>query len=218
MAMKKTTSGVALLSGPLASCLFYVCLIGFAAVRPEYSHATKAISELGAVGAPNALAFNILGFIAPGLLLVVFASALKFHLGAKWGSALLALSGLAFVAAGVFAVDMDARSSPQSTAHLAGAMLTGLFFAFALFPLGRSLSKFGLAAWGRITPWFLSFMFLNVGWQAVYQATGSVNPGWGQRIAFAGFFTWILITGLLLWKKTRSVSGNQPLIQSSDAR
>jgi hypothetical protein len=40
----------------LAAAFFWIALVAFAAVRADYSQFTKAVSELGAVGAPYALA------------------------------------------------------------------------------------------------------------------------------------------------------------------
>ncbi|UMR28441.1 DUF998 domain-containing protein [Massilia sp. MB5] len=81
--MKKTMApppaqgGAAWLAGLLAGVLFFASLIGFAALRSDgYAHGRKAVSELGALGAPSAPAFNLLGFIVPGLLLAWFAYAL----------------------------------------------------------------------------------------------------------------------------------------------
>jgi hypothetical membrane protein len=37
------------------------------ALRPDYSHLTKAISELGAVDAPRAWIWNLFGYVLSGL-------------------------------------------------------------------------------------------------------------------------------------------------------
>lgn len=192
------------LSGPFATILFASSLIGFAAVRTDgYTHGTKAVSELGAAGAPLASAFNILGFILPGLSIVLLAASL-YRVGtapAKAGPVLLAFSGIAMVVAGVFPVDMDQQSSLSSQLHLAGAMLSGLLWALSLFWIAPQLKKrerFGRLA--RLTPWFGLFLVANIGWQILWQATGAVMPGWGQRIGFGGYFLWAAILGLMLAK------------------
>ncbi len=46
------------LCGMSAPPLFVVAILFFAAVRPDYNHLTRAVSELGGRGAPNALAWN----------------------------------------------------------------------------------------------------------------------------------------------------------------
>ena len=55
--------------GVLAAGVFWIALVAFGAARADYNQLTKAVSELGAVGASHAFAWNILGFIVPGLLL-----------------------------------------------------------------------------------------------------------------------------------------------------
>jgi len=192
------------LSGPFATILFTSSLVGFAAVRTDgYTHGTKAVSELGAVGAPLASAFNIFGFILPGLLIVLLAVSL-YRVGtapAKAGPVLLALSGIALAAAGVFPVDMDQRFSLPSQLHLAGAMLCGFFWALSLFWIAPQLKKRErFARLARLTPWFALFLVGNIGWQILWQSTGAVMPGWGQRIGFGGYFLWTAILGLMLAK------------------
>ena len=187
------------LAGPLASVFFAASLIGFAALRQDdYSHATKAVSELGAAGAPMAMAFNGLGFILPGALVVVFALSL-WRLsdgGARGSLLLLALSGGSMIAAGVFPIDMADRSSMSSVLHLVGAMASGLFWAFSLYGLGKLMRhSFGARVLGHLTVWFWLFLIANVGWQIIWQTTGLVLPGWGQRIGFAGYFLWCFWAG-----------------------
>jgi hypothetical membrane protein len=204
--MSSRARGLTAWSGVLAAGLFTASLAGFAALRTDgYTHGTKAVSELGALGAPNALAFNILGFILPGVLVAVLAFGLHRMLSASGragsGPLLLALSGLLFACAGVFPVDMAARSSAVSVLHMAAAMGAGLLFSTAVFPLGATLRRQpGFTVLGRTTPWFVLFLAANIGWQGVWQATGWVLPGWGQRIAFAGFFLWAALAGWSLRK------------------
>lgn len=61
----------ALVCSVLAAASFWIALVTLGAVRNDYSQLTKAVSELGAVGAPHPLAWNVRGFIVPGLLLAV---------------------------------------------------------------------------------------------------------------------------------------------------
>ena len=192
------------LSGPLSAALFTLSLFCFAAARTDgYSHATKAVSELGAVGAPMATAFNILGFILPGALIALLATQLLRTTGAKLGPTLLAVSGCAMVVAGVFPADMTDLQSFTSLAHLGGAMLSGFAWAAALLFLGKPLREtFALKRWSRLTPWFSLFLFANIAWQVAFQVTGAVLPGWGQRIGFFGLFLWVGICGYLIWRKS----------------
>lgn len=196
------------LAGLGAMVLFFTSLIGFAAVRTDgYTHGTKAISELGAVGAPNAMAFNFLGFILPGAMTILFSVALL-KLGRrefkKAGPVLLMISGLGFMVAGLFPIDLSDRGSLTTILHAVGASFAGLFWGLGLFWIGSVLKRgFGLIRWGTATPWFVLFLVANFAWQGVWQATGSVLPGWGQRIAFGGFFGWLAITSWLVFRQLR---------------
>ena len=201
-ATKARLPRLAALSGPGAAIVFTASLVGFAAVRSDgYTHGTKAVSELGAVGAPNALAFNLGGFLLPGLLVVLLAISLHQRLAGRGrtGPALLALGGLAFAGAGLFPIDMDARTSPTSIGHLVAAQVSGFAWAAALFWLAPRLRNTpGLEGFGRASPWFALFLLANIGWQVAWQTLGAFPPGWGQRIAFAGYYLWCAGAGLLL--------------------
>jgi hypothetical membrane protein len=202
-------------AAPAAAVMFLGSLAMFASLRDDgYSHAHKAVSELGASGAQHALAFNALGFVAPGLLVVAFATGFVPLIRAGRsvvGPALLALSGASMVIAGVFPVDMAARDSWTSLAHLAGATASGIFWAASLFWVGRLLIRLPpVAGLARITPWFVLFPAANLAWQAMWQATGWPAPGWGQRLAFAGYFLWIALTGVMLLRGS-SPANDEPV-------
>jgi len=193
---------VAWLAGPSAGALFTITVVGFAAIRNDgYSHGTKAVSELGVVGAPAAGLFNLLGFIAPGLLIAWFSWSLLRVAQRRIGPLLLLGSGLLFAVAGIFPAELDKPEAVTSLGHVIGAIGSGLLWAAALFWMGPLLSRqFGLTSWGRVTPWFLLFLVVHSGWQVTFQATGQVLPGWGQRIGFLGYLLWFGVTGWLLWR------------------
>jgi hypothetical membrane protein len=190
------------LAGPAAAALFGLSLIGFAAARTDgYSHATKAVSELGAIGAPCAFAFNVLAFIAPGALLAWFSFRLASVADRRAGPLLLGASALMLILSGASPAKLDDYNATTTLLHIVGAMGAGLFWASALFWTGPLLSRqFGLPSWGKASPWFGLFMVANIAWQIAFQATGLVLPGWGQRIGFFGYFCWFAVTGWLLWR------------------
>lgn len=167
------------LAGPAAAALFALSLVGFAAIRSDgYSHATKAVSELGAVGAPFALAFNIIGFILPGVLIAVFACRFMRKGERNHGPILLAMSGAFLALAGLAPAAMVDYGALTTILHTVGAIGSGAFWVFALFWIGPLLrERFGLQTWGRLTPWFSLFLLANVGWQVAFRMTGLVMPG-----------------------------------------
>lgn len=204
------------LAAPLAGSIFGASIVAFAAVRTDgYTHGTKAVSELGAVGAPSALAFNLLAFILPGLMVALFGVVLARCADNKVGPSLLAGSGLLVALAGIFPVDLDNDTALTTLGHALGVVGSGLLWIISLFWMGPLFSRhFGLARWGRITPLFALFLFVHVTWQATFQATGLVLPGYGQRIGFFGYFLWLAISGILLWSRdARSDTASEALPQ-----
>jgi hypothetical protein len=66
-----------------ACVVFWSAVPIFGALRPSYSHAANTISELGALGTPNATLWNLIGFIVPGLLLAVAGGTIAVSVGSK---------------------------------------------------------------------------------------------------------------------------------------
>lgn len=190
--------------GPAAAVFFAASVMGFAALRHDgYSHATKAVSELGAMGAENALAFNVLGFMVPGLLVILLAVACGRMVGSGFGAFYLAVSGAALTASGLLPADMAHRDGQATLLHGIAAIVSGLAFAIAVFPIGAAMRKTpGFIHLGQWTPWFVLFLLANIGWQIAWKATGNpfFYPGWGQRIAFASYFLWMTLAGIALAK------------------
>ena len=196
------------LAGPVASLFFATFLICFAALRSDgYTHGTKAVSELGEIGASLATPFNILVFIIPGALIFVLSVSILKATPPKTGRTaitLLALSGISMMLVGLFPVDMDNQASFTSTMHFIGAISLGLFWGLSLIPFRSVLRKhLGFDKLGRITPWFLLFLLTNIGWQVVWQTTGLVLPGWGQRIGFFGYFLWVFWVGMEIYRSPK---------------
>ncbi len=94
------------LCGVIAPILFTIIVIILGLLRPDYSHVSQAISELGSVGAPNAVAQDV-NFILFGLLIIAFAYGLHIGIGdgkgSRLGPILVALFGaVAAVGDGIF--------------------------------------------------------------------------------------------------------------------
>lgn len=78
-------------------------------LNPDYSQSRDYISELGAVGAPNAWLMNSFGIILVGIMLsgfsIVLWRVLRPGLLVAIGSVLLAAAGIAYVGVGIFPCD-----------------------------------------------------------------------------------------------------------------
>lgn len=178
-------------SGKLAGLWLFVCLFSFGAAYPGYSQLTKAVSELGAFGAPHALLWNLLGFGLTGLLILLFGTGLQRLLtrqGVKstGGWAVIAL-GLFFAATAVPA-DFERRlESPWTQAHALFVLLGPVAFLWGAIVWPGALASLGVSRGSRLVciaagwlmlPAFASNAFLT-------QA-----PGLGQRLGFLAMFAW----------------------------
>jgi hypothetical membrane protein len=102
--------------------------------------------------------FNLLGFMIPGALILVFSFAIQKMAASgtsRTASTLLALSGTSMFFAGIFPINMNNTASLISIAHALSAMSSGLFWAFSLGRFGLIFrNQFGLSLIGRLTPCF----------------------------------------------------------------
>ena len=185
-----------------AAISFWASLFGFAALNPHYSHFRKSVSELGAWGAPNMWAFNVLGFIVPGLLVAWFGWTLARSATPKgWLTAsLFALAGILVALAGASPADMNNFGSLTTIGHLIGSNGSALAWLAALIALA--------AATGRSWPAMSVVSVLGI----VLMLTAFSLYFWAplpraiiQRICFGVFFGWYLVaTALLAGKMTKA--------------
>ena len=190
----------------LAATVFWTALVAFGILRADYSQLTKAVSELGAVGAPHALAWNVLGFIVPGLLLaacgVAIGTAVDGHRGAlRW---LLTGSGVAFASTGVFPAVMQygspAMQAPSTVGHVMMLLLSSVLWLIAIGVLLRKIRREPrlrrlLKPFVIVTVVALSGLAANVLHDAIKPL--AYRPGLAQRLGFAGYFLWFV--SLSLW-------------------
>jgi hypothetical membrane protein len=184
-----------------ATLLFAAAVIGFAALRPEYSHLTKAVSELGDVGAPNALAFNLLGYILPGLLLALAGWGVGRFVTPRgvWLPLLLAVEGVSIAFAGVFPADMEHPDALTTRLHVAGST-AGLVFPIAWLPAA-------IAAWRTQRTIALVGLLAVAAFLAAFALYGFVDHrGPVQRLTFAIAFATYLAAAFLVWRRARGES------------
>ena len=127
----------------LSSVLMLIlALLIFGSANSEFSFFNDYISTLGAKGAPNAIWFNLIGFVTVGLLLFVFGVLYGRLLHDKLLSILLSLFGLGFAFTAI-PIDMQMSNSPVSKAHTVAICLGLAFWLFGLARLGynRQLKK-----------------------------------------------------------------------------
>lgn len=191
--MNRRIGLVAMLS-PLWFGSVYAVMV---ALRPDYSHLTKAISELGSVGAPRALAWNVLGYIVPGLCVALLGFGIRNRFteirGAQipaWG---LIGSGFLMALSGIFPGDFENRTSTTMIVHAVGSI--GSFVAFLVAALS-------LPRVARRAPVWRPFVWPSLALAAGSFASGFLRsgsaPGLGQRLGFLCFFLWVAFIGYAL--------------------
>ena len=204
--MTERTAGVA---GVAAVVVFWTALFIFAAAYPGYSHSHKAISELGALGAPHALWWNLFGFIVPGVLLSMCgAGVAKAIEGSGRRTALywlLVMSGVGFAGTGLIPAEMRDGSpfmrSPFTLGHVLMTFLSGIPWVIAAFLLiGRAKRN---PAWHRsrrliiiLAGVCVAGFIVNILAQAI--PVLAHRPGLAQRISFGVYFTWFLVMAVQL--------------------
>ncbi|KOQ71747.1 membrane protein [Stenotrophomonas maltophilia] len=179
--------------GLLAAVAFVLAVAGFGAGLDGYAQGRHPVALLGARGVPHALAFNLVGFVLPGLLAAGVAERLRRTLptGAGWaprvGSQMLLLAGLAFAAMGALPLDVDDLHGPASQLHASAWMIWVLGFVAGSVLLAVS----GLRqAHGRA----LGVLALGCGVLAALAAfalQGVLPAPLAQRLAFACWAVWL---------------------------
>lgn len=179
-----------------AAACFAASALGFGASFDGYSQLADPVAALGAVGMPHAVAFNVFGFVVPGLL--VTGVAMTFYLrlpvaaggSARIGAWVLLFSALAFAAQGVFPLDLDDLDATTGRLHVAAWSLWWLTAGAGAVLLASGLwrvhTRRNWAASALAVAAVLVFfaVFAPTSW-------GSAIP---QRIAYAAWFGWWLLT------------------------
>lgn len=191
----------------IAGCvLFWISLFVFGEMHTDYSQQTKAVSELGVFGAPHALLWNLIGFIAPGLCLALCGGAIARAIEPSSRSMsywLLVASGLGFAATGVIPAEMrggsPALDSPFTVGHIVMTFVSAVPWIVAMFVLVGPMKR--NAQWRA-----LSNANLALGLTAIacfgLRAT-AILPGVAQRISFAVYFAWFLMMSIHLFRVGR---------------
>lgn len=162
----------------------------------------RMLAEYGAVDAPGALAWNLVVFVLPGALLVLFALALEAPMRAagvrrvgRIGSTLLMLSGVFFAAQGVLPYDLEAPNAEASKLHVMSLSLSLLAFLPGAALCAASLRR--APGWlvlrmpgGLLAAAVLACLLFPPGvWLPAVQG----EPGLAQRVLLGLYFGWFAL-------------------------
>ncbi len=121
--------------GLSAVVVLATALIIFGFLNNEFSFYHDFISKLGALGAQNALGWNLIGFALVGFLLFGFGLTYGLLLKDKLLAILLSLFGIGFALTSI-PMDMQQSTSPVSKAHIVVICLGLAFWLFGLSRMG----------------------------------------------------------------------------------
>lgn len=174
---------------PVAALVLFVAAVaGFGIASPDYSQLRHPVALLGASGEPHALAFNLLAFVAPGLVLAWCGFAARSAAAAeRWplriGLQLAMLSALAFAAQGLLPLDPYNLLAPASRLHALAWTLWWVAFVPGALLLVLSGQRRNAAALA------IALLLLAL---ALYGAA-LMPAALAQRLAFALWFCWWLL-------------------------
>ncbi len=192
----------------LAVALFAATLACAKAGLPEYSQLLHPVGLRGAIGMPYAMAFNVLLFVLPGVLLAITGQVMRQRLpDASWlariGIVLVQLSAFAFAMQGVMSLDQTDMDANASRLHALAWMLWWIAFV-----PGALMLAFGARRGMTFTLVSMSAAAL-VPWIALFAPIGEW-VGVAQRLAFAVWFGWWIVTSSLLSHVSPSIQGSSP--------
>lgn len=177
--------------GMTAVVLLIIALALFGSLNSEFSFLNDFISKLGAKGEPNAIWFNLVGFILVGTLLFIFGLLYGIALKDKLLAVLLSLFGLGFALTAV-PIDMASSEAAISKAHIA---IVSFGLAFWLFGLSRMGYNTQLEKRVRNRANFAAVLLVSA-------MIGFVLGLWSMpvthRLVFGIVFGWTAITSLQL--------------------
>lgn len=186
--------------GVVAPIVFILALVVFSLFTPNYSNLTNAVSELGTMGAPYALAWNIFGFTLVGLLIIAFAWGLHLDLrpgpGASIVPILIGISGIGFAALGLFPAEAGFEPSARTSLHFTMVSLNFLPFILVTFIFAARLKTNDY--WKNWTVFSIVMGIIAI---ASFFIPKSIPAGLSQRLGMGAYFLWLFVIGLAFLRK-----------------
>lgn len=197
------------LGGVLGPVLFASIVILCAAWRPDYSHVTQFISELGETGSAHSFLMNAGGFIPKGVLIALFGVSLACLVPRTRSSVaaavLIVVFGLGIVAAGLYSCDPGCPNqnlSDEATIHRLASIV-----AFISAILGIALWAYcfrARAAWRGLWRYSAISSGLALVLLLVLNTTEESRAfaGVWQRLFIATLDVWCVVVGLNAFLRT----------------
>ncbi len=181
--------------GPLAGILFFATVYVFAAFLPDYSHVSRTVSEIGEIGSPVAMPFQV-AMLAVNLCVVLFAVGLLHFARATNLSTVpaffVAWFGLADVGTNIF-------PSPHPLHNVFGLSLTIGYMAPLVLAIAWRRSE-AAHSMTRVSWIFAALLIASIFLNISPAFSRDLYPleyyGLVQRSAFVLIYGWFAWTGL----------------------
>lgn len=196
-------------AGIAAPLLWVAAVVYIGSLGPEYSHTRQYISELAASGTPTQHPMQVAGFLLPGLMVVAFGLLVGLSAHTKLagiGAALLIVSGIARIVAGVFPLDPCCAPMVPSFSHrmhnTAGlAYVLAMAVAVLTWSAVEDRTIRTRAHWFR---WYSLATFvaaITLPWWLIRFGTDPANVGLLQRASFGILNLWLFVFALVVWSR-----------------
>ena len=190
--------------GISAGILFWSASVILAWLRPSYSHVVNTISELGAIGTPNAVLWNVAGFVVPGILLAIAGSTIarsantQPSLSRTLATSFLVLAGLAVAGQGIMPAEMVNGvadvTSISTRGHFISSLVSGAAWAVGALVLAAPMRR--NPNWQGL--YIVSVVLVVLTLAASLSLRGALPDGLAQRIGNAFFWAWFVVMSLKL--------------------
>jgi hypothetical membrane protein len=195
--------------GILGPVLMVLKVIVLGALHPGYKHLRQTVSELGASGAPYALASRVASILA-GLLIMAFAYGLHRGMtegrGSPTGPILLALfAAFAQVGTAIFPLDATGQETVNEMLHGLLGTIGPIAFIIAAFALSKRFEAD--RRWRRLAAYSSLTGFLVIVAILINVVGGSVLPDWAgglQRLLIGLVQLYIFILAVQLFRVARA--------------
>jgi hypothetical membrane protein len=214
--MQRTVARMLNIAGMAAPVLWVAALVYIGSLRPDYSHYRQYVSELAARGTPTHHLMQVAGFFLPGLMVVAFGLLVGLSAHTKLagtGAALLIVSGIARIIAGVFTLDpccaqlvpsfgerMHNAAGAAYVVAMGSAVLIWCVVAEQTFTTRahwfRWYSLVTLVAAMTLPLWLIRF------------GIDPANVGLFQRASFGVLNLWVLVFAMLVWSRFKPDAPN----------
>ena len=197
---------IRLLFGPGSAVLFFVGMLGIALAIPGYSHVHQTVSEIGALGTPTRWPFTLM-ILGVAACLLVFAWGVRGaslaagkNTSAAWliGCMVISCAGIAF-----FATPHPLHNDFGLSELVGYQAPLALALAWKSDPKARALVLWSWLLYAAL--WIAIGLNLSMMFPGSWLAT-EVMPVYGlvQRSLFLAWFAWCTVTGILMWRRSRT--------------